>query len=205
MALGIGGYPRGVHRWYHEINEELWKQFEDGGTTQAELRARRFERLLQHLPARRQASANLRGDTLSGYYLKALGGKGYLLPFARTVLSALSKAASVVLLTNGIAEVQRERLVAARIGQHFKDVIISGEVGLAKPDPRIFALGLERLEIPREEVLCVGDSPSSDIRGGHAAGLATCWVSGSADSYPADEPAPDYRISDLRQLIAFLP
>jgi YjjG family noncanonical pyrimidine nucleotidase len=204
-AYGVEEYPPDIHLRYHAINEELWKEFEAGGTTQAELRARRFERLLQHLPARQRTSARLRGDALSGYYLKALGGKGYLLPFARTVLSALSTAATVVLLTNGIPEVQRERLAAAGIGPHFKDVVISGEVGLAKPDPRIFALALERLEAPREEVLCVGDSPSSDIRGGHAAGLATCWVAGAADSYPADEPAPDYRISDLRELIAFLP
>lgn len=214
-AHGLDNCPRDVHRRYHAINEELWKEFEDGRISQADLRTERFVRLLEGLDRSAEPSdespcpvglperPRLAG-ALSRYYLAALGRKGYLLPFARKVLAKLSASASLALLTNGIPQVQRQRLSASGIAPYFKTIVISGEVGLAKPDPRIFALAVRRLEMPSARVLCVGDSPSSDIRGAHLAGLASCWYGRGAGEYPADEPPPNHQIRDLRELLDFV-
>jgi 2-haloacid dehalogenase len=204
-AHGVKHYPADIHRRYHAINDQLWREFEAGTITQAHLRTERFARLLEWLPPHERAAGIADNAVLSTRYLEALARKGYLRPHAREVLRRLSESVAVVLVTNGIAEVQRGRLAASGIAPRFRSILISGEVGLAKPDPRFFALAMEELMEPREQVLCVGDSPSADIRGGRAAGLATCWVAPRSASYPPEEPIPDYRISDLRELTAFLP
>jgi 2-haloacid dehalogenase len=212
---GVRRVPRDVHRRYHQINERLWREFEAGRISQTVLRTERFTRLLEGMglvggtggcapPHAEHTEKGGLADSLSRHYLESLGTKGFLLPFARRVLGRLARSASLALLTNGIPEVQRRRLSASGIAPYFKTIVISGEVGLAKPDPRIFALTLRRLEVPAADTLCVGDSPSSDIRGAHHAGVATCWFERGDAEYPANEPPPGYRIRDLRELLGFV-
>jgi putative hydrolase of the HAD superfamily len=139
------------------------------------------------------------------HYIEALSQKGYLLANALSILQTMSAEVPLLLLSNGIARVQRRRIERSGIARYFKDILISGEVGLAKPDPAIFALAIERLQCRKDRILCVGDSPSSDIRGGNLAGIDTCWVAPPGVEYPMEEPPPLYRISDLRELLSFLP
>ena len=82
----------------------------------------------------------------------------------------------LALITNGLRDVQRPRLAGSAIGDYFAEVIISEEVGAAKPDPAIFDAAFELLgRPPRAKVLLIGDSLSSDIAGGRDYGLDTCW------------------------------
>jgi putative hydrolase of the HAD superfamily len=203
VASGYRSYPENVFARYHRINEELWKLFERGGIDHHELRTERFRRLIDELPGR---GSELTADPalVGQLYIEALSEKGYLLDHAPAVLQELSSQAPLVLLSNGIASVQRRRIDRSGIGVYFEEILISTEVGIAKPDPGIFALAIEKLNHRKEDILCVGDSPSSDIRGGHNAGIDTCWFSPRDSTYPAEEPRPRYRISDLRQLLGFL-
>jgi 2-haloacid dehalogenase len=193
-----GGYPQESFESYHRINAELWKAFERGAVRLEELRIVRFRELFAQLGLKadpRQASE---------LYIEALAGKAFLLPHAREVLENLHRRAALALLSNGLSRVQRGRLAGSGIGDLFQRIIISEEVRLAKPDPGIFLLALSELGLPGREVLCVGDSPATDIRGAHLAGLATCWVQSPGSLYPPEEPPPDYRISDLRELLDFV-
>jgi 2-haloacid dehalogenase len=207
-ALQAGGYSRyqeGIFVRYHRINEELWKLYEKGMIDQQQLRIERFRRLIAELPGHEPTLA-ANPATIGRLYVEALSEKGYLLDHALAVLKALSSKVPLLLLSNGIASVQRGRIERSGIGGYFREILISAEVGLAKPNPAIFALAIEKLQYPREDILCVGDSPSSDIRGGHNAGLDTCWYAPlDTATYPAEEPRPLYRISDLRKLLDFLP
>jgi HAD superfamily hydrolase (TIGR01509 family) len=82
----------------------------------------------------------------------------------------------LVLITNGLKEVQRSRLARSTISDCFSDVVISDEVGAAKPDVRIFQVAFERMGNPEKaDVLIVGDSLTSDIKGGNEYGIDTCW------------------------------
>lgn len=182
---------------FHAINARLWRSFEAGTIDQATLRVERFERLTREL--------RLEADPrrLAKNYIKNLSREAHLRPHALAVLRWLRRrGVRLALVSNGIARVQRARL--ARIARHFDAILISEEIGIAKPDRRFFDLAVERLALPRERVLCVGDSPSSDIRGGCSAGLATCWYAYPPRPYPPEEPEPDYRIEDLRQLAALI-
>ncbi len=205
LADGYESFPRDIFSRYHRINEELWKLFERGLIDQEQLRTERFRRLLAGLPPPLHRLRAPDPEIIGERYIEALSEKGYLLAHALPVLRSMSSQVPLLLLSNGIASVQRRRIERAGIGRYFKDILISAEVGLAKPDPAIFALAIAKLPCGIEEILCVGDSPSSDIRGGQAAGLDTCWYAPNGGEYPEEEPQPLYRISDLRQLLRFLP
>ena len=205
LASGYQSFPEDTFSRYHHINDELWKLFERGLIDQKQLRIQRFQRLIADLPGPQQDTRAPDPAAVGQRYIEALSEKGYLLAHALPVLKSLSSEVPLVLLSNGIASVQRRRINRCGIGKYFKDILISAEVGLAKPDPAIFALAIGKLQCRKERILCVGDSPSSDIRGGHNAGLDTCWVAPPGREYPAEEPKPHYTISDLRQLLRFLP
>ena len=84
----------------------------------------------------------------------------------------------VVVLTNGVAEVQRRKLGATDLLASVDDVVISEEVGVAKPDPRIYELALARVgaSVDGDQVWMLGDNPDTDIKGALDAGLRAAWV-----------------------------
>lgn len=184
---------------YESINKTLWKSLEEGKIERGSLKVERFRLLLDEL--------QIEGDSekLARLYLKHLGRKDYLLPHAIEVLEYLYRRALLVLLTNGITRVQQERITRSGIEIFFQDIIISEETGLTKPDPAIFLLAAKRINLAPSDLLCVGDSPSSDIRGGYNAGMDTCWLRSTSADYPGQEPEPDYIIDDLRELLKFTP
>jgi putative hydrolase of the HAD superfamily len=124
-----------------------------------------------------------------------------------TITGALDRLASVglrlALISNGGAG-QRRKLERARLRlDRFAAIVISSEVGLAKPDPRMFALTLQRLGLAHDEVLMVGDSPEHDIAGARAAGIASCWI-GRGRRWPDPLERPDWTLDGLADLPAAL-
>jgi 2-haloacid dehalogenase len=186
---------------YRRINDRFWKAFERGAVTQEALKVERFRQLLA------EEASDCRTDptAVSRRYLELLAAQTHLLPHAAAAIAELAERAALGLATNGIPEVQRGRLERSGLARHFRVVLISGEIGIAKPDPRFFLLGAERLGLPSSEVLCVGDVPATDIRGARAAGMASCWVAAAGVAWPPEEPGPDYTVRDLRALAALAP
>ena len=84
----------------------------------------------------------------------------------------------------------------------FQSIIESAVVGIRKPDPRIFTLGVEALGLPPEDVTVVGDSIDKDILPARQAGCHTVWFKGEGwTDAPVDERQADCVITDLTQLI----
>ncbi|MEZ5341114.1 MAG: HAD-IA family hydrolase [Acidimicrobiales bacterium] len=104
------------------------------------------------------------------------------------------------MLSNGYSSVQRARLVNFDLARYFTTVVISDEVGVAKPDKRFFDLALGETGDPAPgSVLMVGDNLRSDIGGGAAAGLATCWYNpGGATA--DDTGAITFEVNHLSQI-----
>jgi 2-haloacid dehalogenase len=187
-----------IHMAYRRINDRFWRAFERGEVTQDVLKVERFRELLA------ETAPGFRVDlaAVSRRYMELLAMQAHLLPHAGPAIADLAGRAALGLATNGLPEVQRARLERSGLASCFRAVLISGELGMAKPDPRFFLLGAERLGLPPSAVLCVGDVPGTDIRGARAAGMASCWVAAPGSSWPEDEPGPDYTIRDLRALAA---
>ena len=188
---------------YRTINAEFWRRFEEGTVSLEELKPGRFRALLEALGA--PGALGARGDpaAVSNLYLGRLAQKAHLLPHAKETLEMLARSASLCLVTNGLACVQRGRLEKAGITGLFKAVLISEEIGVSKPDPTFFCRAAQALGLPPADLLCVGDSPSTDIRGALASGIDACWYSPNGAVWQEGELAPLYTIRDLRELERF--
>ncbi|MGH7932902.1 MAG: HAD family hydrolase [Candidatus Binataceae bacterium] len=102
------------------------------------------------------------------------------------------------------AQAGREVLDDTGVAHLFEAVIISAEVRLRKPNPRIYRLILEMLKLAPHEVLFVGDTPREDVAGPRSAGMKTAWISKGMPAVPEGIPAPDFIIRDLAELPAVL-
>ena len=180
---------------YIEINKLLWADFEQGKITTQKLRVKRFEILFSNL------NINYDPKMFSDCYLEAISGESHLIEGAEVVLSSLFEKAGLVLITNGIKEVQRSRLRKSTINKYFSDIIISEEVGAAKPNKIIFGAAFEKMNHPpKKDVLIIGDSLSSDIKGGNDYGIDTCWFNPEQKPYESDIGA-NYEIDKLYDVL----
>lgn len=184
---------------YRAVSLELWQALERGETTPERLRVERFARLADR--------GDLRFDVAraAAVYVEELAHGVDLLPGAEEALAALAELvtpARMLLATNGLAAVQRRRFARSSIRHYFADLVISEEIGVAKPRAAFFAEALRRLgDPPRDGVLVVGDSLSADIAGAAAAGLDACWF--NPQRLPlADGHRPRFVIADLAELPA---
>ncbi len=108
------------------------------------------------------------------------------------------------LITNGAPDLQREKLHGSGLEPFFDAIIVSGEVNVGKPDPRIFALALERLGVRPDEAAMVGDSPARDIAGALNAGVRAIMIKRAGLQRDLVGATPDAEIASLDQLRAVL-
>jgi YjjG family noncanonical pyrimidine nucleotidase len=178
---------------YVEINTALWAAVELGEITPNDVRTERFAQLI--------AATDLKADprAMGDDFVHGMGANGDLYPGTIEVLGTLAAVARLALVTNGIGEVQRARLARLDLDRYFDTVVISGEVGVAKPGPEIYDLTFAELGQPdRSTTLMIGDSLTSDMAGGINYGIATCWYAADAS---ADTPSNiDHRITTLAEL-----
>ena len=175
-----------VQATYREHNVPLWREFGAGRITSAELKQLRSERLLAALGAH-----DLAPDAFSDAYLDRYAAHWRWAEGAREAYHAVAGAYPVGILTNGFSAQQRGKLAALpEIAERAAFVVISEEVGVMKPDPRLFAhvLGVasDALDTPLApaDVLYVGDSYHSDVLGGTGAGWPVAWLHGDRDRAP---------------------
>ena len=191
-------FQPGYSQTYRQVNGPLWDAFERGSVTQDRLKVQRFELLFEAL------GFDIDPAAFSNSYSRQLGKATFLIDGAEEIVAALSDDYRLFIITNGLTGVQRPRFRASTIGRYFLDWVISEEVGFAKPDPRIFDVVFERMgRPPKQRVLIIGDSLSSDMAGGIAYGIDTCWYNPAGRE--ADPSLPvTYEIHDLAQLLALL-
>jgi 2-haloacid dehalogenase len=179
---------------YGEINTALWAAVEKGEITPNDVRSERFAQLIAATDL--EADPNEMGDD----FVYGMGANGDLYPGTIETLDALAKSADLALVTNGIGEVQRARIVRLGLDRFFDAIVISGEVGVAKPGAEIFDLTFEELGHPdKGTTLMIGDSLSSDMAGGIAYGIATCWY--AAHSTGVTIVPVDHTIMALDELL----
>ncbi|MFP4430944.1 MAG: YjjG family noncanonical pyrimidine nucleotidase [Spirochaetota bacterium] len=189
---------------YRRINKSIWRAFEAGEIPQGEISFRRFGEFFRELGV----GCDIRAFSAS--YLGHLAEAHYLVEGAEDVVATLSKSYSMAIVTNGLSRVQRGRFGRSPIAGLFDPIVISDEVGVQKPNPEIFDHVFEAYpHVCREEVLMIGDSLTSDIAGGVAAGIDTCWFNPGRDpGAPAGGgrflPDPTYEIGSLGELLRML-
>jgi HAD superfamily hydrolase (TIGR01549 family) len=105
-----------------------------------------------------------------------------------------------VLVSNSSMRSQLARLETVGLASWFDAVVISGEIGVAKPDAAIFEAALARVNVTTNDVWHVGDSLSTDIAGAIAAGIKSVWLNRAGRKRGPSDPAPTYEVPTLRGL-----
>ncbi len=184
MALAVTmarwGYPitEEHHRAYHQANKTLWKSFERGEIAQEEILARRFRGFMDLVGGDFDAVA------MNEFFMDQLILHGRLLPGAEAFCRSLYGRCTLVIVTNGVARVQRGRLEISPIRDLFAGVFISTELGCQKPSGEYFDAVCRALPLPdRRRAVLVGDSLTSDILGGNGAGIDTIWYNPEGHSH----------------------
>ena len=194
--FGVEPTEKVLHR-YHLINKWHWEQLELGKLTRAEVLENRFKVLFQELGREVDATACARA------YERNLSVGHYFLPGAEEAVEALSKKYRLFLASNGTASVQKGRMTSANLYRFFEKVFVSQEIGYNKPSEAYFDTCFAQIPgFDRAKAIMVGDSLSSDIKGGMNAGIATVWV--NPEHKDCGNVKPDYEIESLSQLEALL-
>lgn len=179
---------------YRNISMQYWKKRSIEGYSREQVVAFSLRDTLQvfnenttHVP-----------ELASNYWIQFCQSP-QLNPGARTTLNLLHSRYRLGVITNGDSEAQRGRLKAADLLPFFSIIIISDEVGVSKPDVRIFEIALTKLAISPKDALYVGDSIRHDYQGCQSAGLAFCHYLSNQVPY-TDLPITKFRISSLKHL-----
>jgi len=124
-----------------------------------------------------------------------------LLPDAREILDLVQARGPLGLISNGDSAEQREKIRRCSLTGYFDPLLISDDLGVAKPEPAIFERALSALGVPAQRAVYIGNSFANDIEGGAAVGLDTIWLNERGSGPPANAThLPTATISALREL-----
>ncbi|MBQ3132613.1 MAG: YjjG family noncanonical pyrimidine nucleotidase [Clostridia bacterium] len=192
-ATGIQPTEEMLQR-YHEINDDQWKLFELGRLEREQVKVRRYELLFAEMDI--DASPSETARVYEGFL--AMGH--YFMEGAEELLETLSPEYRLYLATNGTSKVQKSRIKSADISKYFQGIYISEDVGYNKPDVRYFEACFKDIpDFEPAETVMIGDSLTSDMKGGINAGIKTVWF--NPEGKMRDESIlPDYEIRSLEEI-----
>lgn len=168
---GLGECSDEMLKRYSVINRKYWEALERGELTKPEVLVGRFREFFEKegLPADKAESVNAE-------YQVRLGDTVVFCDNGYELVQKLKGRVKQVAVTNGTKVAQDKKLAKSRLFELLDDIFISDVLGVEKPSIAFFDVVFERLAgYQKEEMLIVGDSLTSDIRGGNNAGIATCW------------------------------
>ena len=140
------------------------------------------------------AGVNLPSELFLNNYFEAMSQHGKALPGVIDLLISLKKDHTIGLVSNGLGPVQRKRLLKAELMEYLDILVISCEVGYAKPDPAILQLAMRLADSTPETTLFVGDSIGSDMGAAEAAVVDFVFIQPDGDF-----SAPGPRVLELRE------
>jgi HAD superfamily hydrolase (TIGR01509 family) len=177
-----------LEEMYGHLLEELHERVLSGELTHIQARWVRMSRLLE------AAGATGDADAMIDCYQSAYTAARRAVPGAAALLGALHPRAMIAIVTNNTLHEQLAKLEVCGLAGLVDALVVSHEVGCAKPDPAIFHIALERLAVPAHCAVMLGDSWSADVAGARAAGLAPVWFN------PGRRPSPEPEVPQLHTL-----
>lgn len=155
---------------YKNENHELWLKYQEGKIDRYYLQSQRFYR-----PMKKLGLPTDRSEQIGKAYMQNYRKYWTWVDGAKEALEQVSEWFPVGIVTNGFLETQQKKIEVMSLDQYTENVLITEEVGVMKPHPKVFDVATERSGAERNQILYVGDSYSSDIIGGRDAGWNTAW------------------------------
>ena len=184
---------------YAEINLAHWRALERGEMTLNQVLIGRFEQLFSEI------GVAVSAEEVQQLYEQLLSREHDFMPGGKELLDALRESGKyrLFMATNGSPAVQYPRIADSGVGEYYEKIFISYELGCAKPKKEFFDKCFAQIEgFIKDETIIVGDSLTSDIKGGINAGIKTCHYNHRGREYT--DIKPDYTIKKLSELISLL-
>ncbi len=184
---------------YSQINDDYWRRLELGEITKDQLLTGRFATLFEEYKIK-----DIDLAVFAKEYQEALGSVFSFIDDSLTICNALQEKVRQYVITNGVTATQMNKLKLSGLAEAMDGIFISEQIGTPKPAKEFFDYCLKHIEEKdKSKLLIVGDSLSSDIKGGVLSGIPTCWYrpEGAINDTPYH---PDYEISDLHMLYDIL-
>ena len=184
---------------YSKINDGFWKRFEKGEISREQVLTGRFEELF------REIGVDADPEAFEQTYQDLLGQQVFYVEGAVDLIQDLSSRYYLCVMTNGVSRTQYSRLKKNHFDQYFRHIFVSEDTGYQKPMKGYFDYCFNRIPgFSADEALIIGDSLTSDIKGGANAGVDTCWYNPDGQQAGADAVIT-YEISRLEQLREICP
>ena len=184
---------------YEGRNAELWTLYNAGRITRDELNA---ERYLHPLRVAGVADAGRISQEFFRRAMEVLPTKGILVPHALEALDYLRPRYRLFILSNGFTELQTRKMQSAGIDGYFEGVVQSEDVGVNKPDRRLFDHALQVAGVPASEALMIGDDFAVDIVGARSAGWDQMYFNPRALDVATFTPTYEIRsLLDIRRYL----
>ena len=181
-AFGLGPCTDEMVARYSAINIEMWKWLEDGLIEKPALLTGRFGRFFEA-----EGIAFDRLEEINALYQKELGETIVVIEDSIALVEELRGRVKQYAVTNGTFVAQDRKLKKSGLDKLLDGVFISEEVGAEKPSPAFFNKVFETIgDYAKDEILIVGDSLTSDMRGGSWAGIRCCWFNPAGDPIPPE-------------------
>lgn len=178
---------------FQAVNKPLWVAYQNNEITAQDIQTRRFAKL--------SAQTGVPPLKLNQELMMEMALVSKPLDGVIAMLNALHGKVKMGIITNGFTELQQKRLDNTKTSHFFEIVVVSEQIGAAKPDRQVFEYAFALMdEFDKTKVLMVGDTLASDILGGNNAGIDTCWLNQSGKENDTDIK-PTYEINVIEQLI----
>ncbi len=192
-------YTDNILEQYKKINDIVWKKLENGEIkTVSSLYEERCKMLFKLY------NINETSNKFNNLLDKGFQKSGTLFLGVENVIKKLNRRYKLGIITNGPKSQQTIRLKNAKVLQYFSYVFVSEEIGYNKPNIKFFEHVFEKIiEKDKRRILVIGDSLTSDIKGGVNANLDTCWYNAEYKEN-ITTIRPNYEINKLEELICML-
>ncbi|MBQ7797466.1 MAG: YjjG family noncanonical pyrimidine nucleotidase [Lachnospiraceae bacterium] len=179
---------------YHLTNKRYWEALERGEITRDQVLSLRFEEYFGDF------GIQVNGAKVDDLYRQYLNASAVLIDGAIDLLEYLKGKYPLYIVTNGVAETQYNRLAKSGLDKYFDGIFISEEANAQKPQPEFFEYCFEKMgRRDVEHMLIIGDSLTSDMRGGNNAGIDTMWYNPKHEENKT-EVHLDYIVTTLAEL-----
>jgi len=194
--------PEALKEAYVREADGFWQRLSHAelGKNIGSLRERMWEAALADVGIAQPGAARRAAE----HYNRARNGNLALFPRVEESLRRWREGYRLALLTNGFSETHREKIALLEIEPYFDAILIADEVGMVKPDPRVFLHACERLQTEPAATAMVGDRYERDIAGAIEAGLRTVWVNVRNEPLPLEATPPDAIVTAIGELDAVL-
>jgi 2-haloacid dehalogenase len=182
---------------YSGINRKYWRMYDLGELTQAQVLTMRFDELFSLL------GRSCDAQEVEDFYRVQLGLGHQVIPGAVELCARLWESYRLIMVTNGVADTQYQRLAASGLDKYFERIFISEETGFHKPEKGYFDYVFSHVPgFDPARAIIIGDSLSSDIKGGINAGIDTCHY--DRHNTGSGELRPTVTVHSFEELERFL-